>query len=229
MVFLYVLLNQLFAPLIAFAVALLVMVVVLVIFKKRMQSFYSRIERRFLMNLNARDVIEGTDVKNAISPWDAHLAYFTISPEVAIVGIPLSKLQWREKYGINIAGIERGKKIIDVPTRGEMLFPHDKIAVIGTDEQLQVFKNVVEPPAEVQPEATKEEVSLHKIIVDNHNKLRGKTIRDSGIREITGGLVVGVERDGKRLINPESTLTFEWDDVIWLVGDWRKIKELIKE
>lgn len=229
-VFLYVLLSQLFAPFIALAVALLVMVVVLVIFKQRMQLFYTRIERRFLMNLNARNVIEGTDVKNAISPWDAHLAYFVISPEADFVGISLSELQWREKYGINIASIERGKKIIDVPLRNEMLFPNDKIAVIGTDEQLQVFRYVVEPAAEVpQPDAAKDEVSLHKIIVDNHNKLRGKTIRDSGIREITGGLVVGVERDGKRLINPESTLRFEWDDVIWVVGDWRKIKELIRE
>ncbi len=111
-----------------------------------------------------------------------------------------------------------------------MLFPNDKIAVIGTDEQLQVFRYVIEPVAEtLQADTTKDEVSLHKIIVDNHNKLRGKTIRDSGIREITGGLVVGVERDGMRLINPESTLRFEWDDVIWVVGDWRKIKELIRE
>jgi CPA2 family monovalent cation:H+ antiporter-2 len=182
------------------------------------------------MNLNARSVIEGTDVKNAISPWDAHLAYFVINPEANFVGVLLNELKWREKYGINIASIERGKKIIDVPTRGEMLFPNDRIAVIGTDEQLQVFRYVIEPVAEtLQADTTKDEVSLHKIIVDNHNKLRGKTIRDSGIREITGGLVVGVERDGMRLINPESTLRFEWDDVIWVVGDWRKIKELIRE
>jgi CPA2 family monovalent cation:H+ antiporter-2 len=229
-VFLYVLLSQLFAPLVTLGVALLVLVVVLVIFKQRMQLFYTRIERRFLINLNARSIIEGTDVKNAISPWDAHLAYFVINPEANFVGVLLNELKWREKYGINIASIERGKKIIDVPTRGEMLFPNDRIAVIGTDEQLQVFRYVIEPVAEtLQADTTKDEVSLHKIIVDNHNKLRGKTIRDSGIREITGGLVVGVERDGMRLINPESTLRFEWDDVIWVVGDWRKIKELIRE
>jgi CPA2 family monovalent cation:H+ antiporter-2 len=229
-VFLFVLLNQLFIPSVSIVVALLVLVVVLVIFKKRMQLFYSRIERRFLMNLNARNVIEGTDIKNNISPWDAHLAYFVISPDGAFLGIPLHELRWREKYGINIAGIERGRKNIDVPARNEMLFPFDKIAVIGTDEQLQQFRYVVEPTVETEQFAGKKnEVSLHKIIVDNHNKLRGKTIHDSGIREKTGGLIVGVERDGKRLINPESKLMFEWDDIIWVVGDWKKIKELIRE
>jgi CPA2 family monovalent cation:H+ antiporter-2 len=228
-IFLFVLLNQLFIAWVSFIVTLLVLVVVSVIFKNRMQLFYSRIERRFLMNLNERNVIEGTDVKNNISPWDAHLAYFVISPDAGFVGIRLYELQWREKYGINIASIERGKKIIDVPGRNEMLFPYDRIAVIATDEQLQVFRLIIEQNNQVSQLADKKnEVSLHKIIVDNHNKLRGKTIRDSGIREITGGLVVGIERDGQRFINPESELMFEWDDVVWVVGDWKKIEQLVK-
>jgi monovalent cation:H+ antiporter-2, CPA2 family len=229
-VFLFVLLNKLFTPLASFLVALLVMIIVLVIFKKRMQFFYNRIERRFLKNLNSRNVIEGTDEKSNISPWDAHLAYFVISPDADFVGKPLLELQWREKYGINIASIERGKKIIDVPDRFQMLFPYDKIAVIATDEQLQIFRHVVEGSGDSASVAEeKKEVSLHKIIVDNHNKLRGKTIHDSGIRERTGGLVVGIERDGHRLINPESKMVFEWDDVVWVVGDWRKIRTLMSD
>lgn len=229
-VYLFVLLLQLFEHRIAFIVALVVMIIVLQIFSKRLQLFYHRIEHRFLMNLNARSVIEGTDEKNTISPWDAHLAYFVINPNGDFIGKPLSELQWREKFGINIASIERGKKVIDVPSKNEMLFPYDKISVIGTDEQLQLFKNVVDPAADT-PEFLpgKQPVSLHKIIVDNHNHLRGKTIRASNIREVTGGLVVGIERDGKRLLNPDSTLRFEWEDVVWIVGDWNKIKHLMVE
>jgi CPA2 family monovalent cation:H+ antiporter-2 len=193
-----------------------------------MQMFYHRIEKRFLTNLNARSVIEGTDEKNNISPWDAHLAYFVINPNAEFIGKSLAQLSWREKFGINIASIERGKKIIDVPSRAEMLFPYDKISVIGTDEQLQTFRYIIDPVAEGTELATgKEEVSLHKVIVDNHNHLRGKTIRSSKLREQTGGLVVGIERRGSRILNPESTMEFEWDDIIWIVGDWKKIKELI--
>lgn len=109
-IYLFFLLEQLFTPWIAFIVALIVMIIVLVIFSQRLQGFYSRIEHRFLTNLNARNVIEGTDEKNTISPWDAHLAYFVISPDADFIGKSLKELQWREKYGINIASIERGKK-----------------------------------------------------------------------------------------------------------------------
>lgn len=229
-VYLFLLLVQLFTSWIAFVIALVVMVIVLVIFSQRLQYFYSRIEHRFLTNLNARNVIEGTDEKNTISPWDAHLAYFLISPDSDFIGKPLIELQWREKYGINIAGIERGKKVIDVPTKFEMLFPYDKISVIATDEQLQTFRHIPDPVNEIShPLPDKDTVSLHKIIVDNHNRLRGKTIRSSNIRVQTGGLVVGIERDGKRLLNPDSAIEFQWDDIVWIVGDWKKIKQLILE
>lgn len=226
-VYLYILLDQLFRPAVALVVAFIVLMVVLIIFSKRLQSFYDRIERRFLYNLNVRNVIEGTDEKNSLSPWDAHLAYFVINPNADFVGITLEALQWREKYGINIAQIERGEKVIDVPQRDEMLFPYDKISVIGTDEQLQTFRYIVEPVVEV-PEflPVKKDVSLDKIIADNHNRLRGKTIRSSGIREATGGLVVGIERGGKRILNPGSNIEFEWEDVIWIVGDPKRIRQL---
>lgn len=226
-VFLFFLLSRVFSSLVALIVALIVLAIVLAIFSRRLQMFYDRIEHRFLKNLNARSELEGTDEKNNISPWDAHLAYFIINPNAPYIGIPLQELQWRERYGINIASIERGKKIIDVPTRRDMLFPYDKISVIGTDEQLQTFRYVVDPVIE-EPEFTpgNEAVSLHKVIVDNHNRLRGKTIRESKIREQTGGLVVGIERDGSRILNPDSTFRFEWEDVIWIVGDWKKIRQL---
>lgn len=111
-----------------------------------------------------------------------------------------------------------------------MLFPYDKISVIATDEQLQTFRYIIDPVIEVpKSPSDKEPVTLHKIIVDNHNRLRGKTIRDSNIREQTAGLVVGIERDGKRILNPDSTMELQWEDVIWIVGDWKKIKQLILE
>jgi len=226
-VFLYVLLSRFFNQAISFFVALIVMVVVLVIFKKRMQHFYNRIERRFLTNLNDKQKIEGVDVKNNISPWDAHLAYFSISPNAVYIGKKLRELAWREQFGINIARIERGKTVIDVPSPDAMLFPYDKIAVIATDDQLEQFRKVVEPVLDnLEFTGEKKEVSLNKIIIDNHNHLRGKTIRNSRIREMTSGLVVGIERGNNRILNPDSTTEFEWEDVVWIVGDRKKIQKL---
>ncbi|MCS3795336.1 cation:proton antiporter [Niastella sp. OAS944] len=216
--------DRLFNTLIALVAILPVIVVVLFVFARRLNSFYARIEKRFLTNLNQREQMPSGG-NSDLSPWDAHMAYFTMPAESTVVGKTLQQLAWREHFGINIAYIERGSIIITAPARSDVLYPFDKIAVIGTDVQLEQFRMVIET-ATLPSQNGEEEITLNKIIVDEHTALRGKTIRASGIREMTNGVVVGIERNGKRILNPDSTTIFEWDDIVWIVGDRKKIEEV---
>jgi CPA2 family monovalent cation:H+ antiporter-2 len=223
------LVDRLFSGLIAFVVAIFVFAIVMFIFSKRLQSFYARIEHRFLKNLNARE-LAASDKDSPLSPWDAHLATLTVSPDVSGLGKTLEELGWREKYGINIANIERGHRNIEIPSRHERIFPHDRLSVIGTDQQLQLFREEVETNRELTETPTDSaDIALVSIIVDEHNHLRGQTIRDSGIREKTNGLVVGIERGEHRMLNPASNTIFEWDDVVWIVGNRKKIARLSQD
>jgi CPA2 family monovalent cation:H+ antiporter-2 len=61
--------------------------------------------------------------------------------------------------------------------------------------------------------------------VDERTRLRGVAIRDSGIREKTNGLIIGVERNQERILNPVSSLVFERGDIVWIVGERNKIKD----
>jgi CPA2 family monovalent cation:H+ antiporter-2 len=223
------LVDRLFGALVALMVVLPVIVVVLLVFSRRLNAFYSRIEKRFLSNLNDRETTAAQG-SHDLSPWDAHLAYFTILPESPAIGQTLLQLSWREKYGVNVALIERGKRTIYAPSRDVMIHPYDKMAVIGTDVQLENFRSIVEietGDGEYIPH--KDDIILNKLIIDNRTDLRGKSIRDSGIREIAHGLVVGIERDGTRILNPDSSTVFEWDDIIWIVGERKMIQKLVKE
>jgi CPA2 family monovalent cation:H+ antiporter-2 len=216
--------DRIFNTLIALVAILPVIIVVLFVFARRLNSFYARIEKRFLTNLNQREQMQQTG-NSDLSPWDAHMAYFTMPAESTVVGKTLQQLAWREHFGINIAYIERGSIIITAPARSDVLYPFDKIAVIGTDVQLEQFRTVIET-ATLPAQNGEEEITLNKIIVDEHTALRGKTIRASGIREMTNGVVVGIERNGNRILNPDSTTIFEWDDIVWIVGDRKKIEEV---
>jgi Kef-type K+ transport systems, membrane components len=218
--------DRLFTTMIALVAILPVIVIVLWVFSHRLNRFYSRLEKRFLTNLHERERY-ATSGNSQLSPWDAHIAYFTISPESNVVGIRLEALSWREKYGINIAYIERGAKTILAPSRTDVLYPFDQIAVIGTDVQLEEFRSIVESVSPTMEDGLhQEDITLNKLIVDEHNGLKGKTIRDSGIRELTNGLVVGIERGGVRILNPDSNTVFEWDDIVWVVGNRRMIEKL---
>jgi CPA2 family monovalent cation:H+ antiporter-2 len=141
----------------------------------------------------------------------------------------LSELLWREQFGINIAYIKRGDKLIYSPGRNSRLLPYDQVGIIGTDDQIENFKHVFETMESIDPtEDIADDFSVQKIVVNEKNKLRGITIRDSKIRERTNGLVVGIERNNQRILNPGSSVAFKWGDIVWIVGEKKKIQDLNK-
>jgi CPA2 family monovalent cation:H+ antiporter-2 len=151
-----------------------------------------------------------------------------VPQEANYVGLHLEELSIREKYGVTIALIRRGNRRITAPGRNEMLMPHDHIFVIGTDEQLLKFKKFLdsERPSE-DVTATNRDYTLEQYVVSDRSEFIGKTIRNSGLREATKGIVVGVERAGKRILNPDSALTLQPGDLLWIVGDRKLIRGLV--
>ncbi|WP_293786821.1 cation:proton antiporter [uncultured Pedobacter sp.] len=219
------LMYEFFDTWVAAMIALVLIVLGMVIFSRKLQSFYDKLERRFIRNLNARE-----NQKPDILPWDTHLTELKVSPESEVVGKTLNELMIREKYGVNIALIERGRNNIPTPGRDERLYPHDKLLLIGADDQLAAVKSLLEVNA---PEITAEnnfpdkEMSLQKVVVHNESPVYGMSIRNAGIREKAQALIVGIERGAERILNPSSDFVFDNGDVIWIVGNNKKIKEVI--
>jgi len=222
------LIFQFYNTWISVGIAIALIVLVMTIFSRRLQSFYTRLETRFLHNLNAR---EEQKKQPEILPWDTHLVELNIAPESKMVGKTLMELAVREKYGVNIAMIERGKIIIPTPGRDERLYPHDKILVIGTDDQLASVQTLFEGKEEETDEVAfpKKDMTLQKVVINSQSPVYGFSIRNSKIRDITQGLVVGIERRGERILNPDSDLVFENEDIVWIVGNTKKIPDLLKK
>ena len=117
--------------------------------------------------------------------------------------------------------------MIYAPSRFNKLLPFDHVGIISTDEQMQQFKPVFDATdATDTGEYDVEDIVVQKIVVDEHNKLKGHTVRNSGIRERTNGLIIGIERNQERILNPNSQMVFEWGDIVWIVGERKKIQQL---
>lgn len=226
--------NRIYSTLIAILISVPVIIIVLIIFSNLVSNFYFRIESRFISNLNTddKDINRGSrkirDELNEsldISPWDAHIIELKVRPYAQFVGIRLKKLAWREKYGINIAYIRRGDEIIYAPTGAAKLFPHDKVGVIASEDQMNVFKPVFDDNQNLSISVDSvDHIVITSIRVNDDNKLNGLTIKESGILGKTNGLILGIERDDIRILNPVSTTVFEWNDIIWIAGERYKIK-----
>lgn len=221
-------LNEFFSPIIAI-IALVIGIVAYILFPKRLHAFYNKIEGHFLRNFNDREITKQANKRqNVLSPWDGHMADFIIAKESNLAGKTLEELKIREQFGINIASIKRGEITINIPIRTERLFPGDEISVIGTDDEVKLFKIYLDKHEIDEPEAfVKEDIILQQLELKNRVCI-GKSIRESQIREKTHGIIVGIERNGKRILNPESHWILESDDILWIAGDRKKINEFLK-
>lgn len=231
--------NWVLSTMVAVLVAIPVTIGLMYYFSRGIQRFYQRLEGRFLRNLNARE-IEGSlpedvlqarqNIQQGLSPWTAQIIDMEVNPLAEYVGKMLVDLQWRETYGINIGYIKRGDKLILTPGRNNKLLPFDHVGVIATEEQMQQFKPVFDA-VEVSDvsDASVQDIILQKFVVNEVNRLHGVSIRDSDIRGRTNGLVIGIERGNERILNPESTMVFQRGDVVWIVGERKKIQELSRK
>lgn len=212
-------LAQFFSTWIAIAGVGIVFSLVILILSKKLQSFYDWVEARFMSNLNEREQEQGNDLFPSTTPWDAYMSHFVVTPELSIVGQTLDALRFRERFGVNIAMLERGSRIITIPGGKEYLYPGDRLTVVGTDEQIASLKDAFDSAVLEQDHVAQPTLKMLKLPVTAGSELLSKTIRTSGIREKAKTLVVGVERAGERILNPDSSLELLDGDVLLLVGD----------
>ncbi len=228
--------NQLVSTFIAILVTLLLIIIVLVLFSRRIQKLYHRIETRFLTNLNARETAEAKkgnitrnilrnnkEIQSSMEPWDAHIIEMKVNPNAAFIGKTLLDLGWRQKFGINSVYIKRGEKLIHAPGRDNRLMPFDEVGILATDAQIQVFKPMFDTQENIAAQnVNADDISLHKLIVDEHNKFNGMEIQSLNLQKRINGLIVGIERNKDRILNPDSSMKLEWGDIVWIVGNKKK-------
>src|SRR5690606_23083230 len=127
---------------VATLVAVPIVIGVLVIFGKRLQQFYERLQSRFLTTLNALETAANEqhsataamnrrreELESTLTPWDAHIVELDVAPQADYIGKSLAELGWGEKYGINIVYIKRGEKLMMLPTRNAILLPFDRVGL----------------------------------------------------------------------------------------------------
>lgn len=195
--------------------------------RRRLEEAYRAIETRFLNHLNEkeREELNRTSGMQQLAPWDAHLEELRISAESPHLAQTYAEAGLREQYGITVAMVERGSRKILAPGREERILPGDLLFVIGTEDQVLRARAALEIQAEQSAEAVSEDFGLEFFILEPDSPYCGKSIRDSGLRENVEGLIVGLERSGRRHLNPDSGMVLEPYDLLWIVGSRERIEQ----
>ena len=181
------------------------------------------LEERFLNNLNQKEMAAreqspmSTAIKDSLLGQDISVETFAIGQESIFAGSSLGSMGLRSAYGVTIIKIVRGKKIINLPTQNDFLFPGDRILVFGTRQQLKRFMQDIETEVVVKNSDNKE-VSIEKSILSPISVLAGKKLRDTNLRQ-EGCMLLGVRRFDESYMNPGADFVLEIGDEVWLVGE----------
>jgi monovalent cation:H+ antiporter-2, CPA2 family len=196
------------------------------LFYARLGKFYYWVEQNFLANISPNPETQAEQF-DKLAPWDNCLVELTISDKTMVVGKALQDLQVRQLYNINIVAIQRDQEIIAPPRGEQILHAHDKLVVLGNDNDIEAFKEIISTSNQLEhPVNLLNNFTLKPLLLDPANPLVGQTIRDSQIRERAHGLVVGLERRGREILNPDPATIMEAGDLLLMVGEPQRLKSL---
>ena len=218
----------------AVMITLGIVIVAFIIVSRTIKRRSILLERLFVNNLRSRDIeaqVQGKKrplYEGKLLDRDIHIAEFDVPANSNWMGKTLKELNLGKKYGVHISSILRGGFRMNIPDGDFILYPSDRLQVIGSDEQMANFAHALE--TEVIQEDTQlenREMKLRQLIISADSPFVGKTLIESGIRNHYSCMVVGIE-EGKENLSPAApNRRFQKGDIIWVVGEEAALQRLL--
>ena len=234
MVFVFYICNHLFQFKPAIVVSVGFIAVVLMVLSRSIKRNSILLERLFINNLRSRDIeaqVHGKKrplYEGRLLDRDIHIADVEVPGNSQWMGQTLRQLNLGKKYGVHVSSILRGGFRLNIPDGDYIIFPFDKLQVIGSDSQLANLSAAIEK--EVIGEDTeleKREMKLQQMIVGSDSPFIGKTLQESDIRRRYSIMVVGIE-EGKENLSPfKPDRKFQEGDILWIVGEQESLNTLL--
>ena len=220
----------------ALIIAIAVAVVLLMVMSRSLKHSSIRLERMFVQNLRSRDI--EAQVRGRKRPLyvghlldrNVHMSDIDVPMDSKWTGKTLSQLQLRQRFGVHVSSILRAERRLNIPDGNTIVFPGDRLQVIGADSQLSKMAEAIR--REIygsDPDIEDKTMRLRQMVVTGGNPLLGVTLRDSGIRSRYNCMVVGIEEGEENLSQMSPDRTFEKGDIIWIVGEEKHLAQLLEQ
>ena len=208
-------------------------VVGIMILSRGLKKQSIKMERMFVQNLRSRDIeqqvlgLKKPLYEGHLLDRDIHISEIEIPENSTWSGLCLAELRLSNRFGIHVSSILRGHRRINIPGGDDIVFPGDKLQVIGSDSQLAAAHAALAVDIEPDdPDIEKREMRLSQIIIDKHSPFVGKTLPETGLRSEFNCMVVGREEGKENLSMVGATYKMRLGDILWIVGEDEALRRL---
>ncbi len=218
----------------ALIISIGIVILVLIIFSRWVKHRSITLERLFIQNLRSREIeaqVHGKKrplYEGRLLDRDIHIAEFEVPSDSLWMGQTLKQLNLGQKYGVMISSILRGGRRVNIPDGDYIVFPHDVLQAIGSDAQFTAFSNALQKERLGEdPDLEMREMKLRQLVIGVGSPFIGKTLIESGIRDLYSCMVVGLEEGKESLSVYRPNRRFQEGDIIWVVGEKESLDALM--
>ena len=194
---------------------------------------FSGLEKRFIENFNEKEELEkkkapvSSSVREIMGQYNIHTAVAEISPDFSYIGKTLREMPFRKHSGVNIIKIQRGSKSIQIPSGDVIIYPHDRLVAVGTDEQIAAFNEILKDNTAESNNINETDFTVKARLLDEDSFLSGKTLREIDMRK-SGCMIISVLHAGHLITNPGAEYMFHTGDTVWIAGDQASCEWFLK-
>ena len=217
----------------ALMLTIAVALVCVMILSRRLKKQSILMERLFVQNLRSRDIeqqvlgLKKPLYEGHLLDRDIHISDIDVPENSTWAGHCLADLRLSNRFGVHVSSILRGHQRINIPGGDNIIFPGDRLQVIGSDSQLSALhtaaSNDIVPD---DPDIEKREMKLSQIVLDKHSPFVGKTLPETGIRDCFNCMVGGREEGKENLTMVNTIYRFRLGDILWVVGEETALEHL---
>ena len=161
---------------------------------------------------------------------EIHMEKCVVAQNSYLAGRSIGTVHRKKDTGALVIQLTRGSRIINLPGTDVVFYPSDSLLILGSDKQLGNFmalsRNI--ETDDITPENDDTiEMRLFQITLSENAPVVGHNANITSFRNDFGVLLVGVEKsDSDVFLRPNSTVSIEKGDTIWVVGNLEKVGKL---
>lgn len=207
----------------------LVALVAILLFRQKLIYWHSHLEVELQSVMNsAEQKMAGTSAPwlQPHGDWNLHIIDCVLPDLADARGKKIAELELRSKFGCSVVGIERQGFMIPIPAPDSILYPRDRVLLMGTTVQVnagKTFLSAVSGAAEL--DSLFEEVQMEAVGVPEWSAACGRTLGELAPARTFGIQIAGVNRSGLRILNPSAEETLQAGDEVLTLGTPRQTQE----
>lgn len=157
--------------------------------------------------------------------WEVHVTDCLLPDLADCQGKRIADLELRSRFGCTVAGIGRQGYLIPLPPPDTVLYPRDKVLLIGTAQQVEAGKKFLTTVSGNLPAMAEfDDVRMEAITVPNGSAAAGKDLKTLSPAQHYRIQIAGINRGGMRMLNPTGEEVIQGGDELLVLGTPEQIR-----